>query len=136
MSKIFQILNGFCFWDATSVVPDLEYAASHYAPDIHFEITPDYVFEGWGYNEFAEGDERFIKPIPQEGYLYDDETGTFYPEGGEPYREPTNFELSQENKLLKKENSLLKAQIQAQVDRSEFIEDCIAEMAMQVYSDV
>lgn len=37
---------------------------------------------------------------------------------------------------LEKENTLLKAQLQAQADRSEFIEDCIAEMAMQVYSNV
>lgn len=35
---------------------------------------------------------------------------------------------------LEKENNLLKAQIQAQSDRTEFIEDCIAEMAMEVYS--
>lgn len=137
MSKIFQIENHFCYWDATSVVPDLEYAASHYAPNIHFEIAPDYVFEGWGYDEFAEGDARFIKPTPPEGWLYDDETGRFYEEGQDPPTpEPSIRELEHENKLLKKENSLLKAQIQAQVDRSEFIEDCIAEMAMQVYSDV
>ena len=32
-----------------------------------------------------------------------------------------------------KENSLLSAQVQAQTERSDFIEDCIAEMAMQVY---
>lgn len=39
----------------------------------------------------------------------------------------------EENDKLTDENKLLKAQIQAQTDRSEFIEDCIAEMAMQVY---
>ena len=32
------------------------------------------------------------------------------------------------------ENKLLKAQLQAQTDRSDFIEDCIAEMAGVVYS--
>lgn len=31
------------------------------------------------------------------------------------------------------ENELLRAQVQALSDRGEFIEDCIAEMAMQVY---
>lgn len=31
------------------------------------------------------------------------------------------------------ENKLLKAQLQAQTDRSDFIEECIAEMATQVY---
>ena len=37
---------------------------------------------------------------------------------------------------LKEENKLLKAQLQAQSDRSDFIEDCIAEMATQVYGGV
>ena len=41
--------------------------------------TPDYVFEGWGYDETAEGYERFIKPTAPEGWAYDDATGTFYP---------------------------------------------------------
>lgn len=35
--------------------------------------------------------------------------------------------------ILTEENILLKAQIQALSDRGEFIEDCIAEMAMFVY---
>ena len=33
------------------------------------------MFEGWGY---LNGE--FIKPIPPDGWLYDDRTGTFYPE--------------------------------------------------------
>ena len=40
----------------------------------------------------------------------------------------TNAELEAENKLLK-------AQIAAQSDRADFVEDCIAEMAMQVYNN-
>ena len=40
----------------------------------------------------------------------------------------TNAELEQENKLLK-------AQLNAATQRSDFIEDCIAEMAMQVYAE-
>ena len=35
---------------------------------------------------------------------------------------------------LKNENKLLKAQLKAQTDRSDFIEDCIAEMAEVVYN--
>ena len=35
---------------------------------------------------------------------------------------------------LKAENKLLKAQIQAQADRADFVEDCIAEMAGVVYA--
>ena len=45
-----------------------------------------------------------------------------------PVVPPTNEELEQENELLR-------AQIQAAVDRQDFIEDCIAEMAMQVYAE-
>lgn len=37
---------------------------------------------------------------------------------------------------LQQENKLLKAQLQAQTERSDFIEDCIAEMAMTVYGEV
>ena len=37
---------------------------------------------------------------------------------------------------LQQENKLLKAQIQAQTERSDFVEDCIAEMAIQVYGGV
>ena len=35
---------------------------------------------------------------------------------------------------LQQENKLLKAQVQAQTERSDFIEDCIAEMAGVVYN--
>lgn len=37
---------------------------------------------------------------------------------------------------LQAENRLLKAQLQAQSDRADFVEDCIAEMAMVVYGGV
>lgn len=36
-------------------------------------------------------------------------------------------------KTLESENTLLKTQLQATSDRSDFIEDCIAEMAAEVY---
>lgn len=45
-----------------------------------------------------------------------------------PAAPKSNTELEQENKLLK-------AQLTAQTERSDFIEDCIAEMAMQVYAE-
>lgn len=43
--------------------------------------APDWVFEGWGYDARKEGDERFIKPRPPEGWVYDPETGTVCREG-------------------------------------------------------
>lgn len=51
----------------------------------------------------------------------------------QPEPEPENPITLEE---LQKENKLLKAQLQAQVDRSDFIEDCIAEMATVVYGGV
>lgn len=76
--KVFQIFNGLCHWDATSTHPNLEHTKNHYSSDIVFVEAPDYVFEGWGYDATQEGDARFIKPTPPDGWLYDDTTGTFY----------------------------------------------------------
>ena len=78
--RIFQTLQGFCHWDATIQHPTLESTEGLYAPNIKFIEAPDYVREGWGYDETAEGDERFIEPTPPEGWLYDRATGTFYPD--------------------------------------------------------
>ena len=48
-------------------------------PDNGFMVTaPDYVFEGWGYDARREGDARFLRPMPPEGWKYDAESGTFY----------------------------------------------------------
>jgi len=47
----------------------------------------------------------------------------------EPESKPTVEELANENKLLK-------AQLQAQTERSDFMEDCVAEMAEKVYATV
>lgn len=50
-------------------------------PDNGFLIhAPDYVFEGWGYDARKEGDERFIKPRPPDGWKYDDASGAIYRE--------------------------------------------------------
>ena len=76
--KVFQVFCGFCHWDATRVHPTLESTEGLYAPDIKFVEAPDYVFEGWGFDETKEGDDRFIMPSAPEGFEYDPETGTFY----------------------------------------------------------
>lgn len=99
--KVFQILNGFCYCDVTAKHKTLASTVGRYAPDILFVEAPDYVFESWGYDETAEGEARFIKPTPPEGWLYDDETGTFYPEGELPERErPTYEELMEAYNIL------------------------------------
>lgn len=77
--KIFQVNNGFCYWDATRQHPTLDSTAGLYAPTIEFVEAPDFVFEGWGFDSTEEGDTRFIQPTPPEGWSYDPATGTFYP---------------------------------------------------------
>ena len=81
--KIFQIVENLCHYDATAVHPTLADTEGKYPPDVLFVEAPDYVFEGWGYEDTQEGDERFIKPTPPDGWLYDDATGIFYPKDGE-----------------------------------------------------
>lgn len=127
--KVFQILDGFCHWDATLAHGTAEEARKLFAPDIIFEDAPDYVFEGWGYDDSKEGDERFLKPIPPEGWLYDETNGTFYDPNWVP-PETTDQKVDR----LEKENALLQAQIRAATDRNDFLEDCIAELAIEVYS--
>lgn len=75
--KIFQIEHHRCHWDATPVHPTIEDTVGVYAPEVVFVEAPDYVFEGWGYDETQDGDERFVKPIAPEGWMYNDETGAF-----------------------------------------------------------
>lgn len=87
--KVFQIVSGFCHYDATRLYYNASEAAKHYSPDTVWVDAPDRVFEGWGYDETKEGDERFIKPQPPEGWAYDPDTGTFYPNGElPPSRQP------------------------------------------------
>lgn len=54
---------------------------------------------------------------------------------GERVYEPTPEMVAkaQSEELIKAENSLLKAQLKATAERQDFLEDCIAEMAAQVY---
>lgn len=99
--KIVQIVGEFVHWDATIKARSLDVARKLFAPDMVFVEAPDFVFEGWGYNPLAEGDARFIRPTPPEGWNYDEKTGTFYPEEGiAPSAVKTNEELMQENAQL------------------------------------
>ncbi|WP_342505859.1 hypothetical protein [Sporosarcina sp. FSL K6-2383] len=71
------------------------------------------------------------------GVKVDVDTGTLlfsYPDPNEPETEPEfRPPLSIEVDELKQENMLLKAQNNALSERADFIEDVIAEMAVQVY---
>lgn len=89
--KIFQVVNSILFWDASYQFASLESTVGKFTPETLFVEAPDYVFEGWGYDPETEGDARFIKPTPPEGWLYDDETGTFYPENEIPPSEKPDY---------------------------------------------
>ena len=121
--KIVQIVGNFVHWDATKEFPTLASTVGKFADDIIFVEAPDHVFEGWGYM-----DGEFIKPEAPEGWVYDELTGTFYIPGYKPPKPLTLDSLREENEFLRK-------QLKAQSERNDFIEDCIAEMAMTVYSN-
>lgn len=76
--KIFQILHGRCHWQTPFT--SLAETEGRFPPDCLFVEAPDYVNEQWGFDETEIGDDRFIKPVPPEGFVYDDETGQMYPE--------------------------------------------------------
>lgn len=86
-----QIQNGFVHWDATRDIPDLAWAFTHYASDMVFVEAPDYVFEGWTFDDTKDGDARFIKPEAPEGWVYDDLTGKFYESNTELQNQNENF---------------------------------------------
>lgn len=66
--KVFQIIDGFCHWDASAVLRRAADAEGRFEPELIFADAPDYVYEGWGFDASAEGDERFIKPeAPKDG---------------------------------------------------------------------
>ena len=89
--KVFYIQDGFCFHYHPEYSSAVE-ASQYFHPSFLFVDAPDYVFEGWGYDAEAEGDARFIKPVPPEGWLYDDGTGTFYPENELPPSDRPSYE--------------------------------------------
>lgn len=91
--KVFYISDNIVFHYHPEYMSASE-ASQYFHPDFLFVDAPDYVFEGWGYDPDAEGDARFVKPTPPEGWLYDDKTGTFYPENEiAPSEKPTYNEL-------------------------------------------
>lgn len=91
--KVFQILNGFCYYDMTKEFPTLESTKGRFARNIHIVEAPDYVFAGWGYDPDAEGDTRFLQPEPPEGWIYDETTGTFAPQLSNKEKRERAYEL-------------------------------------------
>ena len=76
--KIFQILHNRCHWQTPFT--SLAETVGKFPPDCLFVEAPDYVNEQWGFDETEIGDDRFIKPEAPDGWIYDEESGQFYPE--------------------------------------------------------
>lgn len=105
MAKIFQVVNGMCHW--LTPFKSVGETVGKFPADCLFVEAPDYVHESWGYQEKDKDgnglpyEERFIKPTAPEGWLYDDETGTFYPEEEKAVRlEKAQNSKQEENKRL------------------------------------
>ncbi len=88
--KVFQIVDNIVYNDASKQFPTVASTVGRFPPSDIFVEAPDNVFEGWGFDPTKEGDERFIQPTPPDGWLYDEATGTFYPENEQPPNEPQN----------------------------------------------
>lgn len=104
--------------------------------DIVLDIGPDNRVTGVRYPKFAEPGDTVVDNLPDGDpldYKYVD--GRFVydplPKPPEPEPEPP---ISEQLAALRNENHLLKEQVKSVADRGDFIEDCIAEMAMQVYA--
>lgn len=103
--KVFQIVNGKCEWQTP--YENVGETTNKYPKDCLFVEAPDYVFEGWGYatkdseNNPIIGDDRFIKPIAPEGFVYNDYTGEIIPESEFPtILEKAQMEKQEINKTL------------------------------------
>jgi len=84
--------------------------------------------------EFGQYGQDFLE---SNGYRVNLETKTLefsYPDSNEPeIEQPYQAPLSEEIEQLKLENELLKAQNKAMSARADFVEDVVAEIAMEVY---
>lgn len=98
--KVFQILHDRCHWQTP--FSSLAETVGKFPPDCLFVEAPDYVNEQWGFDETQIGDDRFIKPTAPEGWVYDEETGQFYPEDMIEQRltESQNSKQEENNRLL------------------------------------
>lgn len=103
--KVFQIIGNMCYW--CTPYKSVGETVGKYPPDCKFVEAPDYVHESWGYIEVDNDgneipyEERFIKPETPEGWLYDESTGTFYPESEVAERlERSKNDKQNENKAM------------------------------------
>lgn len=100
--------------------------------------------DGWvQIDEWVSGEDRYLFAHADNGEYAKEKHGKpLYDDSGRPNFHGDFVEWTEEEKeefyptpeqSNISDNELLKAQIQAISDRNDFIEDCIAEMAMEVY---
>lgn len=78
--RLFQIKNGFTFYELTGRFQSAKEAMENFAPDILIVEAPDHVWTGWRYDATRRGDERFIAPPLGEGWEYDEDFIPWNPE--------------------------------------------------------
>ena len=143
--KLMQIKDGFCYCDVTAQFSTLaNLQAIHPGLENQFVEAPDYVFPGWGY---INGE--FMKPQAPEGWLYDDETGTFYPEEYEDNRKEMRYQELCNLKIRKKysandENQILREYLANPTDETKkqafdeynaYVEESLAAAHKEVYGE-
>ncbi|MBY3623742.1 hypothetical protein HGO21_29960 [Acinetobacter sp. CUI P1] len=112
--------------------PHFDLVAWNAWQDAVLETQSDYADELHDWREqWAEGEEQGPEPV----YTPPAQPDNLWIEGLTPEEiaELTKPGELSEIEMLKKENMLLKAQNNAITERADFIEDIIAEMAMQIY---
>lgn len=70
MVKVFDVQDnrlGHYYPEYTSIEDTID----KFASNIVFVEAPDWCYEGYGYLPDAEGDDRFIKPMLPDGWVYD-----------------------------------------------------------------
>lgn len=103
--------------------------------DIVIDVGPDNRITGVLYPKFADHGDTVVDKLPDGDpldYKYVDGQFVYDPLPKPPAPEP-ELPISEQLESLRNEDHLLKEQVKSVSDRGDFIEDCIAEMAMQVY---
>lgn len=77
--KVMEILNNTVHREYPEY-ESAEEARKHFAPNIVFVDAPDTVWEGYGFDPSKQGDARFIRPLLNEGWEYDESGLPWNPE--------------------------------------------------------
>lgn len=77
--KVVEVRNGIVQREYTEYTT-AEEARRHFAPNIEFADAPDTVWPGYGFDPGKRGDARFIRPLLNEGWDYDENGQPWNPE--------------------------------------------------------